>query len=168
MVHIQAWGRSSDACGKPNPTVCCLPLTLECGLIGIPNRYRIIKVTGGREIIDQPEEISSMSPATMLKGKSRILGAFIIECFYIDYDGQQFGPVKVTFQIPKFEGTRDIQSLSLMPLDCDAEKSQTYQRLLDRGKRFTELAMSKTPAHKRYEGLSLGRTQKQVNFKRNI
>lgn len=119
-----------------------------------------MKVTGGREVLSPHQDAPSTSAATKLKNKGFSLGSFIIECFYIHFDGLQYGPVNETFQIRKFEGRRNISSLPVTPFDCDPKRSDVRERLLRRGNKFAELASR--PAHRKYKGLSLGERKEQV------
>lgn len=104
-----------------------------------------------------------MLASKKLKDQGYSEGSFIIECFYIGFDGTQFGPVSVTFQIRKFEGERDITSLAVFPIACDPREGHIRNKMLDRGNTFARLSNPKTTAHRRYKGLTLdSRRQEQV------
>ncbi|KAI8630080.1 hypothetical protein F5Y19DRAFT_431078 [Xylariaceae sp. FL1651] len=123
--------------------------------------YRIAKVTGGRDTIafgKAPENHASKK----LKDDGFSEGAFVIECFYIHFDGSRFGPVNTTFQIRKFADARDINTLPVVPFQCCAAKDETRKRLMARGKKFTELSGPGTSAHRKYKGLTLDRNPEQV------
>ncbi|KAI0544468.1 P-loop containing nucleoside triphosphate hydrolase protein [Xylaria curta] len=124
--------------------------------------FRILKVTGGRETLrrwlDPPPDHASVK----LK-EGYLPGSFIIECFYIHYDGVQFGPVNETFQIPKFHGDRDITSLPIMPLRYDGQRAELRKDLLKRGNEFAKLCNPAQVAHKQYKGLTLDKRQDQVH-----
>lgn len=87
--------------------------------------------------------------------------SFIIECFYISFDGTRFGPVNVTFQIPKFEGEKDITSFPVFPLACDHEQEGIREALLKRGKLFAQLSNPKSTAHRKYKGLTLDKKRQE-------
>jgi hypothetical protein len=90
----------------------------------------------------------------------------VLHCVYIDFDGENLGPVLKTFQIPRFEGERTITSLVVYPLRLaegrriDETKPQTFrQKLIARGKMFTEVLSVK---HMNYNGFTL-ETRDQVD-----
>lgn len=127
--------------------------------------YRVLHVTGGRTILDtddQPpaeNQFSSSRPVRSWErhGDQAIAYAhskntsFVIDCFYIDFDGQNFGPVPRRFVIPEFEGERPINTLHAFPAKFDKNNKETEKLLIKRGKRFYKLA---GVTHKRYVGLS--------------
>lgn len=103
------------------------------------------------------------SPASeKLKEEGYSVGSFIIECFYIHFDGTRFGPVNATFQIRKFEGERMITSFPVVPLRCYENEEELRRKLLVRGEKFTELSNSRATAHRKYKGLTLDKNQEQV------
>ncbi|KAK8017692.1 hypothetical protein PG993_014018 [Apiospora rasikravindrae] len=97
--------------------------------------------------------------ARKLKDQGYSPGSFLIECFYIHFDGLRYGPVNATFQIRKFDGKRDITSLPIFPLACDKDEPRIRERLLKRGQEFATLSNAKDAAHRKYKGLTLGKTQ---------
>ncbi|KAH0565033.1 hypothetical protein GP486_001572 [Trichoglossum hirsutum] len=125
--------------------------------------YRVLKFTGGREVLKTSGPPPANHASVKLKGDGYSSGAFIIECVYFDFDGTQYGPVNKTFQIRKYEGEKDITSLPVFPLACDPNKESIRQALLDRGKRFTKLSNPSKPAHMQYSGLTVDKQQEQVD-----
>lgn len=127
--------------------------------------YRVLHVTGGRAILDsddQPPGDSARTSSGPIRswerhGDQGIAYAhsknttFIIDCFYIDFDGQNFGPVPRRFVIPEYEGEKDIDSLPAFPAKFDQNCKETEKMLTKRGKRFVKLA---GVTHKRYLGMS--------------
>ena len=63
-----------------------------------------------------------------------------IETEYFDYDGQQFGMAKAVHEIKKFHGAIKISSLKLYPLKYHDEPEKMTAMLIERGKKFVELA----------------------------
>lgn len=153
--QIQLWVALFEYISPP-----LIPVSKKYELTLPMDRYRILKVTGGREILQPHADPPSTWAATKLKNKGYSLGSFIIECFCIRFDGLQFGPVNFTFHIRKFEGKRDVMSLPVMPFHCDPKKTSVREYLLKRGNKFAELTSN--PAHRKYKGLSLGERQQQV------
>lgn len=103
--------------------------------------------------------------------------ATTIECVFIDFDGQQMGPVKVAFPIRKFAGQREILSLPIYPFRFFVMKdqlslhlpklevgkhergkaaktrvSELQQRLIQRGRKFVRVAKIK---HMYYAGVTV-------------
>ena len=119
-------------------------------------------MTGGRKVLDPTRDAPSNHASSKLKDKGYSSGSFIIECFYVGFDGVQYGPVNETFQIRRFEGARAINSLPIVPLEYMADKEERRNELLERGKKFAELCNPYKAAHKQYKGLTLDKRQEQV------
>ena len=126
-------------------------------------RYRVLKFTGGREVMYPKMDALSNHASEKLKGEGYLSGLFVIECFYIDFDGTEYGPVNKTFMIRRFEGEKEIDSLPVFPLICDPNGVATRKALRDRGKRFAVLSNTKTTSHKQYSGLTSDQQQEQVS-----
>ncbi|KAI2782628.1 P-loop containing nucleoside triphosphate hydrolase protein [Daldinia loculata] len=124
--------------------------------------YRILKVTGGRDILKPWIEPPTNHASIKLKEAGYSTGSLIIECFYMHFDGKQYGPVNQTFQMPKFDGAREITSLPVIPLEIGADSKNLRNELLERGKKFAELSNPAKTAHKLYKGLTLDKRPEQV------
>lgn len=59
---------------------------------------------------------------------------------YVDFDGKKFGTLKVWIRIRRYSGTMRCAELNVMPLDCHPSAAQIRAQLLERGRRFQELA----------------------------
>ena len=126
--------------------------------------YRVLHVTGGRAILDigdQPSinnhnvsqpvrswEQHEDQAVTYAHSKNT---PFVIDCYYIDFDGENFGPVPRKFAIQEYEGEQDIDTLQPFPTKFDKNLEETEKMLIKRGKRFVKLARA---SHKKYTGLS--------------
>ncbi|KAK7423575.1 hypothetical protein QQX98_001033 [Neonectria punicea] len=97
--------------------------------------YRIIRVQIPPHNIELPW-LRYKKPATGPKTPATI------HCAYIDFDGKQFGPVSVNFDIPPFGGLKDVKSLPIYPLRF-AKDSQLRQNLIKRGKMLLEVTKFK-------------------------
>ncbi|KAI1479345.1 P-loop containing nucleoside triphosphate hydrolase protein [Daldinia eschscholtzii] len=124
--------------------------------------YRILKVTGGRDVMNPFKEPPTNHASAKLKEAGYSTGSLIIECFYMHFDGKQYGPVNQTFQIPKFDGAREITSLPVVPLEIKDDSENLRKELLKRGKKFAELSDPAKAAHKLYKGLTLDKRPEQV------
>lgn len=77
---------------------------------------------------------------------------FYIECYYIDYDGENYGPVEHTFNIPPYEGERDIRHLVVYPIRYLADAKVFQQQLKKTNQDFQFFLSQK---HLYYRGWSL-------------
>lgn len=122
----------------------------------------MVRATGGREILEPlaPELVDSA--ARKLRNEYHT-GSFIVDCFYIGFDGVQFGHVNETFQIPPFEGYKELTTLPIYPFSSDPDRKITEDMLLKRGKKFASLANPHGAAHRQYIGLTMARHPEQVS-----
>ncbi|CAK7212183.1 hypothetical protein SCUCBS95973_001355 [Sporothrix curviconia] len=82
---------------------------------------------------------------------------YYISCFYIDFDGKDYGPVKYRFDIPAYEGELDIKDLPVYPIRyhsifAKGGNSQEHDRLRSGGKDFQDFVEAK---HLYYRGWTL-------------
>ncbi|KAJ5613894.1 hypothetical protein N7528_007548 [Penicillium herquei] len=124
--------------------------------------YRVIRVTGGRPVYNFSTDAPANYAGLKLKDQGYSPGSFIVECFYIDFDGVQYGPVNRTFQIRKYEGERDLKSLPVYPLQCDSNHESVRKAMVARGDNFAVLSNPQKTAHKQYRGLTLDKHPEQV------
>jgi hypothetical protein len=128
-----------------------------------PNfRYRVIRATGGRPLYSLAGDPPANYAGVKLKDQGYSPGSFIVECFYIDFDGIQYGPVNRTFQIRKYEGERDMTALPVYPLQCGPDHESIREAMVTRGESFAVLSNRQKTAHKQYRGLTLDKHPEQV------
>lgn len=126
--------------------------------------YVVLHVTGGRAILDIGDQPSTNARNAAQPTQSweqhedqGITYAhskntpFIIDTFYIDFDGENFGPVPRKFVIQEYEGDQEIIALPAFPATFDKDMQKTKEMLRVRGEKFVKLA---GVAHKKYAGLS--------------
>lgn len=129
--------------------------------------YRVIKVSGGRPKLQSYGYPSDSSPRRYrdrdvdetYKGKR---SAFVIDCYYVDFDGTKFRPVHQVLSIQSYEGIRPIDDLEAVPLNLanmEYAKTRMVSDLRRRGQTFLELTKAKA-AHREYTGLSLDTEEK--------
>jgi hypothetical protein len=63
--------------------------------------------------------------------------SFVIDCVYIDFDGQRLGPVSQKFVIPRFDGEREVTSLDVFPIRF--AKDEDAEVLIRRGYNFVQV-----------------------------
>jgi hypothetical protein len=104
--------------------------------------YRVLQVTGGRKQMRDGKDKATH--------KAKI-SDLTIDCFHLDFDGQEFGPIPAVIKIKPYEGSRAIRQLPAYPLSLAAEPDLA-QVLTKRGKKFEEMVEA---SHRKYSGLSL-------------
>ena len=130
-----------------------------------PRAYCVLHVTGGRALertaLDtdprgRPEydDLYGVERARReaLHVKYPRTSPFTVDCFFVDFDGTNFGPSSKTFVIEEYDGERSISSLELYPLKFAEDATQSRRDLVKRGKRFRQLARVD---HKHYAGRTI-------------
>ncbi|KAI0424190.1 hypothetical protein F5Y09DRAFT_347977 [Xylaria sp. FL1042] len=79
---------------------------------------------------------------------------FNIFAYYIDHDGNSFGAVRHTFNIPSFPGERLIESLEVFPIRYRMDHQQVLASLRDTGRQFQKFL---TDRHQSYNAWTLTR-----------
>ncbi|OAX78447.1 hypothetical protein ACJ72_07246 [Emergomyces africanus] len=113
--------------------------------------YQVLHVTGGRRIID----IDNHSKSEGLDNtdnmnydiqegyaviSSRQRSDLVVDCFYMDFNGEMYGPRPQRFVISEFVGERDIISLPIYPPNKAQADEGILQRLQERGRKFVHCA----------------------------
>ncbi|KAI6821055.1 hypothetical protein KC366_g9855 [Hortaea werneckii] len=101
---------------------------------------------GGFEIF--PDEIVSQGS----QGKATKMTPLVVDCFYMDYDGTNYGPRPQRFIIPEFGGRKKIVDLDVYPAHFDTACETVRGKLLRRGKYFVDC---RNRPHKEYHGYVL-------------
>ena len=129
--------------------------------------YRVLHVTGGRTILDTTNESrfdairdrsweddsdTEERARDLIRSSPSNATPFILDCFSIDFDGIRMGPKSKRFVIPSFIGKMKVESLDICPSFSPPQPGMVHQALIDRGRRFTQLAGG---THKRYSGTTL-------------
>ena len=111
--------------------------------------YQVLHVTGGRSIIDienhSESELFENSDSrrydhqegyAVMSSRERTI--FVIDCFYMDFDGIAYGPRPQRFALSDFAGKRDVSSLPVSPPTRTEVERGLLGKLLDRGKKFVQ------------------------------
>ncbi|GAB1738692.1 hypothetical protein NU219Hw_g3489t1 [Hortaea werneckii] len=139
--------------------------------------YRVLYVTGGRPLFESSEErrqrlkkssegveaekASEIGGFELLpddivsqgsQGKATKMTPLVIDCFYMDYDGINYGPRPQRFIIPEFGGRKKVVDLDVYPARFDPACETIRGKLLDRGKYFVDCV---NRPHKEYHGYVL-------------
>jgi hypothetical protein len=118
--------------------------------------------TGGREPINWTDDPEEGFAGKRIEDYSQ--GAFVIQCYHLDYNGTQYGPKDKFFMIRRYEGEKDINTLPCFPLVCDRDRTKLRNKLLHLGGEFAKLSTANnvTYRHKTYAGLTVDQQQEQV------
>jgi hypothetical protein len=111
--------------------------------------YQILHATGGRTILDvdnnsrsegldNSEDLDYNSHDGYAIMSSRECTDFVVDCFYLDFDGASYGPRPQKFVISEFTGERDVLSLPLYPIGQSGFAMELRVKLLHRGRRFLQ------------------------------
>ena len=129
--------------------------------------YRVLHITGGRSVLDtlnqsefEPvenrswdyESESEQRVCDSIRGSPSNITPVIIDCFYLDFDGNRLGPKSKKFLIPTFMGKRRLDALEVCPSFSFPQHERLHSALVERGRRFTQLAIR---THKKYSGTTL-------------
>lgn len=129
--------------------------------------YKVLQVTGGRVCFDSGKK-SSFSAVTdrnwdsesendeksrnSIKSAGSELTAFIIDCYYLDFDGYRVGARAKRFIILPYNGKKPILSFPVHPAEFNPMHEEIHKSLVTRGMKFTSLVLG---AHKKYVGTTL-------------
>ena len=123
--------------------------------------YTVLHVTGGRSLTrsaqrfgvkrDYSSQAEALEHAAYL-AKYPKATPFVLDCFYLDFDGTNFGPRPAKFMFKEYDGEKPIRSLEVFPVRFDGSPKQTENALIRRGKRFVKLARVD---HKYYSGSTI-------------
>ncbi|KAL1878292.1 hypothetical protein Daus18300_002210 [Diaporthe australafricana] len=110
--------------------------------------YRVLQVTGGRKLMNWGTNTDEVNKKVTQKAK---ISNLRIDCFHLDFDGQEFGPIPVTIDIKPYEGSKAIRQLAAYPLTLATDPHLPW-KLTERGKKFEQMVEA---SHRKYNGLSL-------------
>ena len=129
--------------------------------------YVVLHVTGGRALQRRSqlavakdvvaEDYKYYDPTRRAEREAYIAkypktSPFVIDCFYIDFDGTNFGPLPQRFMLEEYDGEVPINSLEVFPIKFDEDTKKTEKSLVRRGRKFVRLA---NVDHKYYSGRTL-------------
>jgi len=111
--------------------------------------WRVIQATGGRRYMSLPD-----GKLTDSSDWSTRYSDFVLDCYYLDFDGTNFIRVYHRFTIEMFEKPMSIEALPVMPLaDAEARLPGVDREVFrERGKQF--LIYTK-PQHRYYQGTTV-------------
>lgn len=128
--------------------------------------YQVLSVHDGREVL---------SPSTSEDGKKgdesdllarvddAVTNPFVLDFFYIQYNGQEFGLSQAHHKIKPFTGEKAIMNLEYYPIQYSRSRGaadqeghdQTWDMLMKRGAKFKQLADATKVGHCEYKGMTV-------------
>lgn len=96
--------------------------------------FRVRHTTGGRHYQHRLEQHSSDYPEISVQ-----ISPFVIDCYYLDFNGRVYGPNSERFTIESCDGDQEITSLAIYPLEYAKECDLIKSNLIRDGKRFQQL-----------------------------
>lgn len=126
----------------------------------------VLATTGGRKFLhesqvtrpngdDEPESFFHTSG-----GHS----PFVVDCFYYDFDGTNFGAILRSITIPKYEGKTPVNRLAVYPESLSGDVNRDLKTILaDRGRKFVQLCSLSATAHRTYTGRTLDDPPEEVD-----
>ena len=127
---------------------------------GQKRAYVVLHVTGGRAL-QRDSQVAVAKYSFMRREEEEELlyflkypkaSPFVIDCFYIDFDGTNFGPLPQKFMLAEYDGEVPINSLEVFPMRFDDDPKKTEKSLARRGRKFVKLG---NVDHKYYSGRTL-------------
>ncbi|KAL7919887.1 hypothetical protein ACQKWADRAFT_299923 [Trichoderma austrokoningii] len=107
-----------------------------------PQVFRVLQATGGR---------NSLVPRKSANGSSkRTISDLVLDCFFLDFNGKEFGPRSSVFNIRPYDDLVPVNELLVFPLRFVGQKLK--DELVERGHKLADFM---EPGHRRYRGLSL-------------
>lgn len=112
----------------------------------IPQKvWRVLQVTGGRKFLKPPPEDRAR------ERKAAEFSDFVLDCYYLEYDGSIWGLIYKQFHIEKYEDSRAIDSLPLYPFTA-GKPGCDEAALMNQGQEYIRCTKI---YHRYYSGRSL-------------
>ncbi|KAF4545365.1 AAA family ATPase [Lasiodiplodia theobromae] len=137
--------------------------------------YQVLAVSGGRSLLTKNlEDLESDEPAfpwSSPTAETEITSPFVIDCIYLDFNGEELGPANHQVTIMPYTGSQAISSLEFLPLEYARTVIDTVENtelpvedyLVKRGKRYLDLLDSQEVPHREYIGFSVGENREQID-----
>ena len=110
--------------------------------------WKVVQRTGGRRYITRPKHIARGS-------FDNKFSPFVLDCYYLDYNGSTFLPIYHQFEIEKFDGLQAMASLPIMPFEFAVKENLVNREsLMRRGQQFLD---NIKVSHRYYSGRSQDR-----------
>ena len=127
--------------------------------------FAVLATTGGRKLLadSQVRRSNDEEPESFFHtpgGQS----PFVVDCFYYDFDGTNFGAILRSITIPKYEGKTPVNRLAVYPESLGGDANRDVKTILaERGRKFVQLCSLSAIAHRQYTGRSLDDPPEEVD-----
>ncbi|KAF5228716.1 hypothetical protein FANTH_14409 [Fusarium anthophilum] len=111
--------------------------------------WRVVQRTGGRRYMRRPDHVPESSFRYQFS-------PFVVDCYYIDFDGRHFVPVFGQFEIDFFDDVQPVSSLPVFPLRIAEKDGLVHRDQLEA--RSREFIDHTSVRHRYYCGWSHGMT----------
>ncbi|KAI9740302.1 MAG: hypothetical protein M1834_004880 [Cirrosporium novae-zelandiae] len=91
----------------------------------------------------------SFNKAYRIPGK---ISPFVIDCYYMDFDGMRYGPIAKAFEIQKYNDLKEVTSLPIYPIKFTKDPEGIKKKFFTKGKKFLEVSRRE---YRQYSGPNL-------------
>ena len=125
----------------------------------------VLATTGGRRLLDpRVRQANGEDEPESFFHTSGGHSPFVVDCFYYDFDGTNFGAILRSITIPKYEGKTPVNLLAVYPESLSGRAEEDVKTILaERGRKFVQLCSSSTVAHRTYTGRTLDDPPEEVD-----
>ena len=126
----------------------------------------VLATTGGRKLLHDSQErrpAGDEEPESFFH-TSGGYSPFVVDCFYYDFDGTNFGAILRSITIPKYEGKTPVNRLAVYPESLSGDTNRDLKtNLAERGRKFVQLCSTSGTAHRTYTGRTLDDPPEEVD-----
>ena len=126
----------------------------------------VLAISGGRKLLhDAPVRRPSgdVEPVSFFH-TSGGSSPFIVDCFFYDFNGTDFGAILRSITIPKYEGKTHVNNLAVFPESLSGIGDRDLKMdLAKRGRKFVQLCSLSAVAHRSYIGRTLDDPPEEVD-----
>lgn len=126
----------------------------------------VLATTGGRKLLHDSQDrrpANDEEPESFFH-TSGGHSPFVVDCFYYDFDGTNFGAILRSITIPKYEGKTPVNSLAVYPESLSGDMNRDLKKILaERGRKFVQLCSLSATAHRTYTGRTLDDPPEEVD-----
>ena len=126
----------------------------------------VLAISGGRKLLhDAPlrRPTGDVEPVSFFH-TSGGTSPFIVDCFFYDFNGTDFGAILRSITIPKYEGKNNVTGLAVYPESLSGIGNRDLKiDLAKRGRKFVQLCSLSAVAHRSYIGRTLDDPPEEVD-----
>ena len=126
----------------------------------------VLATTGGRKLLieSQVKRPNDDEEPESFFHTSGGHSPFVVDCFYYDFDGTNFGAILRSITIPKYEGRTPVNRLAVYPELLSGVANRDLKSILaERGRKYVQLCSLSTIAHRTYTGRTLDDPPEEVD-----